>query len=667
MPPVKSNAYDLRASALKGTHADVESYADLASWLTTEIELALSNRSDDEDIRYAWTLYEQGRTRGTSSPWPDAADLTSPFAAEYVDALHARAMQTIFQEPVWTVDGFGEAAKRAPFVEEFHQRTLEEERCQSFIDETLMRAWIEGVGILEVSEAVDLRRERTQMRAKLALHPENHAPILGEDNQPLLETDADGNPVESTTDGEPSAEIELDRVSPVRMGPDYDVVPFMDFLSLPSHAKSRRQIWGYAKRFYRRVPDLVARATLGIYDREQVEALGTVNERTTDDTAPKTSTVVEQSGPTAEKELWEVSFLADLDGKGERWWLATVSVTSRILLRLKWDDRITRFLRFIPFPIPGRIDRGYSLITNKLITVIEEDTAVRNMWADKAALAISAPVKRLQGALWDPYEQPFGPHSVIDVRNMNEVEQMELSDVPASFSAWRQSIRSDADRLAGQNDTSLGQQSGGDATLGEVRLKAGYVEVRIDLVVKRLKEPLEELGQVRHAIWKRVLRDRKDGMPVPHSMAMGLEARGIDMQGLSNDGRITAEMLDGQFWFKPRGSVESADLNARMGYFSQFMIALANMAKVNPMVASLMATMPFAKSMIEEAMRVYRWQDKQALLGAEAQGFMQQQAQQMQMQQNPQYQFLQQMLESAGGPQGMSAGEPPAPQAMGVM
>jgi hypothetical protein len=315
----------------------------------------------------------------------------------------------------------------------------------------------------------------------------------------------------------------------------------------------------------------------------------------------------------------------------------------------------------VPFPKPGSVD-GYSLVMNKLITVIEEDTAVRNMRADKSALALAAPIKVTQGALFVPDEQTFGPRSVITVRDQNEIQQMELSDVPASINVWKNDIRQDADRLAGQNDTSFGQSAQGDATLGEVRLRAGYVEVRIDLVVKRLKEPMEELGAARHNIWKRVLAERQTGLPIPQSMAFGLEARGIPVDSVSSDGRITAEMLDGQFWFKPRGSVESADLNARMGYFNQFTQALSVFAGVNPVLQMIVSSPTFAKSYLEEAMRVYRWQDKQALLGPEVQQMIQQQMQQAALMQDPRMQTMMAMLQ--GGPAGQPAPMPGAqPQA----
>ena len=656
----KSTAYDLKASDLKGTHADVTSYEELARWLSNELDVAAESRGPMEaDIRYWWTLYEQGRTRGGNAPWPDAADLTSPMAAEYVDAVHARLMQTVFTEPVWTVEGWGESVKRAPFVEEFHQRAQEEERLQSTLDGVMLRALVEGVGVLETSEAVETRREVVRKRAKWAVD-EMGSPMLDVNQQPLPQKDPEtGDYVEAGPEDPRSVQVEYDEMQPVRKGPAYDVVPYLDFLTLPAHAKDRTQIWGYAKRFWRRVPELNALVKAGIYDKQAVEDLGTQNERDNraDEAPSQPLTVPSQDGPTAQKELYSVQFLANLDGKGERWYRATIHRDRRVLLRLNKDDRVTRYFKFIPFPKPGSTD-GYSLVGHKLLTVIEEDTAVRNMRADKAALAISSPILKQQGALWDEYEQPFGPRAVITVRDPKELTQMPLQDVPQSINVWKTDVRADADRLVGQNDTSLGQETGKDATLGEVRLRAGYAEVRMDLIVKRLKEPLEELAQARHNIYIRQLREQGQGQQVPPSMLMGLEARGVDITGIV-DGRITADMLEGQFWFKPKGSVESADLNAQMGYFNQGMLALANLSKVNPTVGMILQSVPAAKSILEQWCRVFRVQDKQSFIGAEAQQLIQAEQEKQQMMADPKMQLLMGMVGGGPGP----SGQMPSPQA----
>jgi hypothetical protein len=666
---VASDAFDLRPSSLR-LNGDRATLSDLAIWLAGELDLALSARgSVATDIRYAWDYYEQNRIRGSNAPWDGAADLTSPLAAEYVDAIHARLMQTIFVDPVWTVEGWGDSATRAPLVEEFHQRAQEDERFQNYADEWVMRGLVEGVGILEVSEAFDVMRERQRRRVKIQTNPETGAAIFGEDQQPILQRDEQQNYLDAETPDEPSAEVEVDAWVPVRLGPQYDVVPYLDFLLLPHHARDRSQVWGYAKRFWRRVPELQARAKLGVYDKKAVDALGTENERQTlTEEAPANPAVVSQDGMTAQKELWELQLLADLDGDGERWWRVTLSKEKREILRIKADDRTTRYIRWMPFPRPGTADRGYSIISNKLITVIEEDTARRNLTADRMALVAGSPMLRLQGALWDPFEQPFGPRSVIDVRQMDEVRPMQgIADVPGSVMAWRGHIREDADRLIGQNDVSLGVGTA-DAqkpTATQVTATASYAEVRTNVLIKRLQEPMEELAQARHAIWKRTLKQQRSGQTPSRAVVIGKDNPGIESSGFAEDGRVTAEMLDGVFWFKPRGSVETADLGRQAQNYNAFLMVAANLMKVNPAIAQVLSTVPAAKALLEQAIRVNRFPDKQALLGTESHSVFDaiQQEQALQQQQraamaDPRMQLL--MAASGGAMPGMS-GPPQGP------
>lgn len=658
----KSSAFDVTDAQLR--KGQFESREGLTRWLCQELDHATSARSGVEgEIKYAWAIYQQDRTRGRNAPWPDAADLTSPYGAEYVDALHARLMTTIFTEPVWTVEGWGESAVKAPFVEEFHQRAQEDERFQGYADDLVLRSLVEGVGTLEISESLEMRREIQRKRVKLQLH--EGAPVMGDDNQPLLAQDEDGQYLDAEGPDDPAAETDIDTMEPVRLGPAYDVIPFLDFLTLPWHARDRTQIWGYAKRFWRRVPELKAKAKLGIYSKAAVDDIGDENERQTlSDEAPGQPVVVPQEGPTAQKELYEVQFLADCDGKGERWYRATVHKQKFKLLRLKMDDRTTRYTQFIPFPKPGSAGRGYSLITNKMITVIEEDTAIRNLRADRAAFKASQPILRQSNALWDPYEQPMGPGRVLDVRDKNEISVLQgIEDVAPSIMLWKQDVRVDGDRLMGTNDTALGQDTQAVKTLGEVQLRAGYSEVRMNVILRRLSEALEEVWQARHTIWKRTLASR-DKMPVSRAMAIGRMADGIEVSGLASDGTITPELLDGIYWGKPKGSVETADLNRQRQDFNSMLTTLPALAQMNPTIGALFATIPAAKSLVKTMLKVNRVQDIQSFIGPEQHGVFEQMEMQQKMQaamQDPRMQMLKGLLTAGDGAPMMGAegGQPP--------
>lgn len=609
MPKPKRAAFDVKLTEAQRT--------ELTQWLSDEIQRADEARMPIlPAVDYWHTLYEQGRTRlASNAPWPDAADLTSPLATMYVDALHARTMKTIFTEPVCVVEGWGASADKAPFVEAFHEWKQEEERLQLVIDKALQRAWIEPAGIIEVTESTEKRTTRKTINAVPQM-TEMGGLVYDEQGKPALQMGPDGRYVEAQDENGPSVTVTVDSTDPVRIGPSYQVIPYCDFLTLPGHARCQDDVFGYAKRFWRRVPELVTKAKAGVYDQDAVEALGTEGERSLDVYQGNlVNPIAPQDGPTAEKELWEVCFLRDLDGHGERWYVATVHFTKRVLLRVQHDDLgQSRFVRLVPFPRSNSVD-GYSLVGHKLITVVEEHTAWRNMAADRAAMITNAPILRVQGALWDPQEQPWGPKAVIDVRDPKEVSAVMVPDLTGPAMNHIQMVEASAERLIGMNDISLGSDPGTDRTLGERQLVAGESAVRTDLVVKRIQEAIEQLYQIRHAIWKRALAEQPQGMTAPKSALIGLETKSPAIGEF--DGTYTASLLEGEFRFKPRGSVATADLGRQRQDFVQGMQALANLGQQFPQFVMMMQRPEAVRALFEQFIRVFQFQDRQAFLGGE--------------------------------------------------
>ena len=624
--------FDLKPSKLR----DFDDYDHLARWLCEEIQAAEDVRGHLDPLLDYWhRIYEQDRTRlYTNRPKPDGADLTSPLGTQYVDSLHARTMQTIFGvEPIAVVEGWGESVAQAPFVEEFHQWAAEDERLANYVDRAVGNSWIDGVGVLEVYEEVDYRPVRRIIWAQVEtdVDPMTGQPrlVMGEDSEPKYVMNG-GKYVEvpEPPPGMPIpmgiAQVSIDDYQPVRVGPGYSIIDFRDFLSLPGHARDKRDIWGYAKRFYRRFSYLQQKAKDGMYDKKALERIDDTNEReTTLDDTRMGVTVARQDGHASEKLLYEVAFLRDLDGTGERWWVATVHLGHQVLLRLKYDDLGTqigfgRFVRFIPLPRKNSVD-GFSIIGHKIITLIEEHTAVRNMRADLSALAVAAAgtLKVQQGALYDPEEQALGVGSAIYVRDPNEVQQLDVPDVPQILAAWEQSILDGAERTMGVNEIATGVQPENSRTLGEVQLTAGYSEVRMNLIVKRIQESIEELYQIRHVIWKRALASQGE-MPMPHQIQSGIEARGVDVDQLPG-GTITARLLEGKFKFKPRGSVETADNGRLRQDFTQAIQILPALMQMNPMVAAAWNTPQAARALNEQLVRLFRFQDRQAILGVPGQ------------------------------------------------
>lgn len=585
---------------------------ELVNWLADEITAALDARAtviqQGGDLDYWHYLYEQGRKSTAAKPWAQAADLGSYLPTEKVDAMRARMTKTIFTEPVWVVEGWGRDAQRAPLVEEFHQWKAEEERLQSILGKVLHLALVEGTGVLECYERSERRVVRKQEEVLAAPSPDGGL-VFDAKGEPEPARQPDGQLVPVQDETQPSIRL-ITEQEVRRRGPGYRVLSLRDFLFLPGHAADIDSLWGYAKRFYRRVPELKQREKEGVY--RNIDALDTADERQqTEAQRAAGQEIAVQRGPTAEKELWEVLFLADLDGDGvEEWYVATLSASRRVLLRLQHDDLgRPRFFPFTPFPRSDSV-YGYSLVGHKLITVTEEHTAIRNMVADRSALATNAPIKRVQGALWNPAEQPWGPRAVLDVRDLRELEAMQVPDVPPSAIEREQNIAQAAERVSGLNDVALGTLPQQDRTLGEVQLVTEQSFVRMEESIHYIQETMEDLWQVRHELWIRAL-ESSEGEPAPVGMVKTLETRGVELP----QGAVTAPLLRGTFRGKPRGSVETADLMRQRADQMAFLQFLVMFGKMFPMAGQLLGTPQATRALLEHALRVFRVPDRQAFLG----------------------------------------------------
>lgn len=642
-------------------------------WLSWELTNAISARSANEtEVDYWHSLYEQARTRTKATmPWPNAADLTSYLACEKVDALHARIMRTVWVNPIWTVEGWGPAAERAPFVEEFHQWKAEEERLQTVLDKAVLTALIEPRALIEVSESSQRRTQRKTITAKIETTPEGGL-LFDQKGAPSLAMQ-DGTYVEAQST-DPAMTTVVDASDVIRTGPQYRVLPYRDSLILPGHARDDDEIWGYAKRIWKRHSDLVAQAEAGLYDKDTVDSLAVILDRETTSSLDRAKqSVAPQDSTTVEHELWEALILIDCNAvleahhqptlrdktyAGPRWYLVTIHLPTHKVLRFQHDDfEVSRYIKVILFPRPDRATEGFSAIGHKLVTTIEEHTAWRNMVADRLSLVVSAPIKRLVGALWDPEEQQFGPKAVIDVRDMREVEPFVIPELGLQAAMVReQNMERTAERIMGVNDVASGQVAQESRTLGEVQMATEQSFVRMDLIVRRFQEALEDLAQVRHAIWKRVLAEQPDGVDVPQSVLVGLEGRGVPIDQYLPNGKMTAAMLEGAFRFRPYGSVETADPNRRRQDLIGFMQGLPMLLQAFPSLVPMLQTPQAGRAMFREFLRAFRVPNQQAFLGSPAQDL---------MQQAPMLGMLPPGLLPPGmGMPGMPPGMPPGPPGM---
>lgn len=604
---------------------DVKMTADerktLASELCTEIEDAFSARAaiiqDGGVIDLVDWFYEQGRTDARDLPFPGAADLTSYFITENVDAMRSRMMKAVFGvKPFCFVEGWGASQANAGYVEAFMDWQVQESTLKEDLGKVIHGALIEDAYILEVSEKIETRRLTEKIDVALETDPITNAPLFSDGN-PALKMDEDGEPV-LAEEGQEAATVERTYTKTKRLGPQYDPISMKEFVFLPGHAKSTKQIWGYAYRFWDRVPQLVEKAKDGIYDKQAVADLGEESDREGTRAETQVADIAPQTGPAAEKELFQVSLKRDLDGDGrEEWYLCTVSLKSRVLLRLKLDKFVMKVGRprcvpFVLFPRRNSV-YGYSYGGDKLLTLAEEHTALRNMKADRSALATNAPMMVMQGAIWDPDTQPFGVGRTIPVRNPNDVVPMQIPDVPNSVVEQEQSLINAKERVGGLSDVAaIGTRARQSNTLGQDQMISQASAVRVDEPIGHLHLAISHVMALSHAIWVETLEADSKGMDAPDNVLQGLKDRGTDLP----DGKFTASQLKGDFHFEPYGTDDTADPVRRQSQFNNKFGSLAQLGQTFPGVQVVFQSTQVAKAIVEEWMRSYNVRDRQPYLGA---------------------------------------------------
>lgn len=599
-----------------------EQERELTSRLVEEIRLgkrARSNHMEDWGLLdFYYSLYEQQSQKGISRDTPryGSADLTSPIGTENVDSLAARAVKTIFLEPMWIVEGQGPSAKKAPLVEEFMQWRQEAMRLQKVMKRAITSSLVETGAVLEVCEDAEKYQRDELVRCEPQRDELGNILLDAKTGKPLPMLDADGEPVEPT---DPAVFVEYKRTVEDyrRRGAYVRRRSMKDFLFLPSHAEDDREVWGHATRFW---------VTLAECERRQksdgwthIEELGGgTHERDTraEQERAGVSVEVNHGNELVEKELWRIQFWWDL-GKGLKCYTAVVSEIHDVIVDLKCDWLTKwRTVYLNPYPCPYSV-YGYSMIGTKLLTTIEEHTAWRNMNADRETLNSNAPIKVLHGEEWNPELQPFGAGRTIHVSNMNAVQPFEFEGISPQAMQKEQQCVSDAQRIIGLNDIAIGQQSEKSRTLGENEMATRESFTRTDDPIGNLQEAIEELGEVIHAIEVQTLKGMEDGIEAPALVGERLQQRSMmaaQPGGVAFDGTFTADMVDGVYRFKPRGSVESADPNRRLARMLQGIDRVISWGQVNPQIRARVMSDAFGDAMMQMIVTELKPRDTAAFL-----------------------------------------------------
>lgn len=582
-------------------------------WICQELQAALDARSKvigDGALLDQWQAAYEQQPGMTRRPWPDAADLPSYIPTEKTDSLRSRLVQVVFgPDPICVVEGYGLTPPQIAKCEVFHQLQAENEKLSEWLADAFQQSLIQGNGILQVDECYTLKKMRGPFDAA-AETDEYGSLILGEDGQAQPKSDDTGKLVSWQGEEHPKVSVTRESIEYVCNGPEYTLHSLKDFVYLPGHAKSNRQVWGYAMRSWLRPDELRQRVDAGIYDAEAVETLPKDGDREDrPDNQRAGVTVAPQEGPTAETEVWQVHLLKDVDDDGiPEWLVCAVSLRHSTLLRLSFDDLDqTRFVSFTPFPRHDSV-YGYSFVGHKLGSVTAEHTATRNMAADRSALVTSTPMTVLSTSTWDPEDEPWGVGAKLTVRSHEDIRPVVIPDVPQSVIAREQGQLQAAERLSGLSDVAMsGATPDAKRTATEINTVSSASYARVDESVKRVQGSIELVYALRHRIYRRMLSSPwyADGIPATTSVTNGLGRYGVQ----TSDGetyKFTLADLPEAVRFKPKGSVETANkIQARQDIAEAFK-ALTALAQTFPQVGMALQQNPrIGIHLANEVLRLY--------------------------------------------------------------
>jgi hypothetical protein len=568
---------------------------------------------DGGEIDFYYSLYEQRSQKGISRDTHryGEADLTSPIITENVDTLVSRFVASVFKlEPLWIVEGIGDSAKKSPVVEQFMQWRQEEMRLQQVAKRGAQSSFVETGSIIEVCEDAEETQRVAVITANVLRAPDGSLVLDAKTGKPLPELDEEGVPVEAPPEAVDTVEVKRTYTDYRRRGAYPRCLSMKDFLFLPSHARDTREVWGHAARFWMRMDELTRGEEAGKY-RNLDQLGGDTQERQQTPEMDRAGVSVETvyGFDNAEKELWRLQVWCDI-GKGLSFYTVILSEIHDVILSIEQDWlQSYRTVYLNPYPCSYSV-YGYSMAGTKLLTTAEEHTAWRNMNADRETLGANAPMKRRKGTEWDPRLQPFGAGRVIDLTNMDDVQPMEFKPTTPQAMQREQQCPVDAQRIIGINDLGLGQNTSESRTLGENRIVTTQSFVRTDDPISNLQEAFEEVGALIHAIEVQTLKDMEGGIEAPARITSQLTRYG----DTSFKGTFTADMISGQFRFKPRGSSDQADPQRRQQAMVNGVNTLLLWAKANPALAQRLSGPEFADVILQWYVSEFKPRDVEAFL-----------------------------------------------------
>ena len=441
---------------------------EIAQYLATEIQLAIDSRATlDQDLEVYNDLYEMKLPLEKRWPWENSSNVFYPLTQDKVDSLTARIAYSILkQDPIFIFKGVNaEAEKYAPLLESYYASKARRLGYRKLLKQAIQLSVRDGTSFVEVN-----RKREMEESVQFGYNE--------------------------------TGELTLRRTPVVTFEDDVlEIHRLKDVYLIPAYSDSLENTFGIARRFWLRpdeaknevhskrfYPDVVKDPTVGIADK-----LGYVGSGSEDTTSGKISIIEHEDPNIGPWECFSVLIRYDIDNDGYlEWCRFLVSHTNRTLLSAEEYPYRHKKLNLISFtPIPrAKSPYGISLV-GRLENIQREMNADRNQRRDALSLVIMPPLKRTANSPTKLDNKPWGPGQIYDVHTMDDMQPIQIQDIPPSAFVEENSMINMADKLSFTPTFPIQKET----TAREVSATQGDAVLKFDLVMEDIMESMAEIGR----------------------------------------------------------------------------------------------------------------------------------------------------------------------------
>lgn len=442
---------------------------EIAQWLCTEIQLAVTSRSElDSKLEKYNELYEMELPPDKDWPWPNASKMFVPLIPAKVDSLVGRMTYSALKpDPLFAFKAMTpEGEQYAPLFESYYAYKTHRLNYRDTFRQLFQLAVRDGTAFVEVN-----RRKEIEHTVQMGYN-------------------LDG---ELVFRKEPTVVFDDDVIEAYRL---------KDVYLIPAYAEAVDKAFGIARRFWLRPYEAKSEVNLKRFYSDILDSpppgisdkTGYVGNGLEDSTMGQINYVEHSSDDVGPWECFSILTRYDIDNDGNlelcRFF---VQYRDRMLLSAEEYPYEHRELNIIPLTPMPRAKSPYGIsLPGRLENLQSEMNADRNQRRDALSLSVSPPLKRLATSPTKLDSKPWGPGQIYDVNDPRDMEPIQVPSIPPEAFAEEANMFGLADDLSATPTYPLKKET----TAREVSALQGDAVLKFDFIMQQVLQTISKVGML---------------------------------------------------------------------------------------------------------------------------------------------------------------------------